>query len=188
MRGRWPSDRACAPSSTPPRSSATRAPGGSPTRAIAPAATSATATTSRATSIPRRLPGGEALCFDPQTSGGLLAAVDPEHGGRTARCRRLVARRRIDRGRAGARAALMAATTRPIPKRPIPKRPIMVSKKTAPTRALEKAMWERGHDLVVGIDEVGRGAWAGPADGRRRGAAQGHPRERCARLEAADRT
>lgn len=56
----------------------------------------------------------------------------------------------------------MAATKRPIPKRPIPKRPIMVSKKTAPTRALEKAMWERGHDLVVGVDEVGRGAWAGP--------------------------
>ena len=23
-------------------------------------------------------------------------------------------------------------------------------------------MWERGHDLVVGVDEVGRGAWAGP--------------------------
>ena len=23
-------------------------------------------------------------------------------------------------------------------------------------------MWERGHDVVVGIDEVGRGAWAGP--------------------------
>ena len=23
-------------------------------------------------------------------------------------------------------------------------------------------MWEQGHDLIVGIDEVGRGAWAGP--------------------------
>ncbi len=36
------------------------------------------------------------------------------------------------------------------------------SKKRAPTRAIEKEMWERGHDVVVGIDEVGRGAWAGP--------------------------
>lgn len=32
----------------------------------------------------------------------------------------------------------------------------------APTRTIEREMWERGHDLVVGIDEVGRGAWAGP--------------------------
>lgn len=36
------------------------------------------------------------------------------------------------------------------------------SKKRAPTREIEKAMWARGHDVVVGIDEVGRGAWAGP--------------------------
>lgn len=37
-----------------------------------------------------------------------------------------------------------------------------VSRKRAPTRAMEKALWERGHEVVVGIDEVGRGAWAGP--------------------------
>ena len=36
------------------------------------------------------------------------------------------------------------------------------SKKRAPTRAIEKELWSRGHDVVVGIDEVGRGAWAGP--------------------------
>jgi len=36
------------------------------------------------------------------------------------------------------------------------------SKKRAPTRAIEKEMWARGHDVVVGIDEVGRGSWAGP--------------------------
>ena len=47
-------------------------------------------------------------------------------------------------------------------KKPIPKRPIPVSKKIAPTRTLERAMWERGHEVVVGVDEVGRGAWAGP--------------------------
>jgi len=37
-----------------------------------------------------------------------------------------------------------------------------VSKKRAPTRSIERELWERGHDVVVGIDEVGRGAWAGP--------------------------
>jgi ribonuclease HII len=42
-----------------------------------------------------------------------------------------------------------------------PKRPKQ-SKKRAPTRAIEQEMWARGHDVVVGIDEVGRGAWAGP--------------------------
>ena len=36
------------------------------------------------------------------------------------------------------------------------------TKKRAPTRAMEKELWARGHDVVVGIDEVGRGAWAGP--------------------------
>ena len=32
----------------------------------------------------------------------------------------------------------------------------------APTRQLEKELWAAGHDVIVGIDEVGRGAWAGP--------------------------
>jgi ribonuclease HII len=36
----------------------------------------------------------------------------------------------------------------------------MVTK--APTRSIEKELWTQGHDVVVGIDEVGRGAWAGP--------------------------
>ena len=31
-----------------------------------------------------------------------------------------------------------------------------------PTRGLERELWDEGHDIVVGIDEVGRGAWAGP--------------------------
>ncbi len=35
-------------------------------------------------------------------------------------------------------------------------------KRRAPTREIEKRLWERGHRLVVGIDEVGRGSWAGP--------------------------
>ncbi|MEO6654156.1 MAG: ribonuclease HII [Ilumatobacteraceae bacterium] len=32
----------------------------------------------------------------------------------------------------------------------------------APTRKIEQELWARGHHTVVGIDEVGRGAWAGP--------------------------
>lgn len=33
---------------------------------------------------------------------------------------------------------------------------------TAPTRTVEHDLWDAGHDVVVGIDEVGKGAWAGP--------------------------
>lgn len=32
----------------------------------------------------------------------------------------------------------------------------------APTLAVERELWAAGHSLVVGIDEVGRGSWAGP--------------------------
>lgn len=31
-----------------------------------------------------------------------------------------------------------------------------------PNRKLEQELWAEGLDVVVGIDEVGRGAWAGP--------------------------
>lgn len=32
----------------------------------------------------------------------------------------------------------------------------------APTRKIEQELWAQGFETVVGIDEVGRGAWAGP--------------------------
>lgn len=32
----------------------------------------------------------------------------------------------------------------------------------APGLTIERSLWEGGSDVVVGIDEVGRGAWAGP--------------------------
>ena len=75
--GRSPSAAACGSSSTPPGSSPTRARWRRPSGACAPAATPATATTSPATSTRRASAAVEALCLDPQTSGGLLAAVDP---------------------------------------------------------------------------------------------------------------
>jgi ribonuclease HII len=36
------------------------------------------------------------------------------------------------------------------------------TKSTPPNRSLERELREAGHRIVVGIDEVGRGAWAGP--------------------------
>lgn len=35
-------------------------------------------------------------------------------------------------------------------------------KRSAPSLAVERALWASGHDVVVGLDEVGRGSWAGP--------------------------
>ncbi|HEX4867721.1 MAG TPA: ribonuclease HII [Acidimicrobiales bacterium] len=35
-------------------------------------------------------------------------------------------------------------------------------KRSAPSTELERRFWAEGHEVVVGIDEVGRGAWAGP--------------------------
>src|SRR5438309_7066090 len=37
-----------------------------------------------------------------------------------------------------------------------------MARQTVPSLAVEKALWAEGHDVVVGMDEVGRGAWAGP--------------------------
>lgn len=37
-----------------------------------------------------------------------------------------------------------------------------MTSRRAPTLSVEKALWEEGHEVVVGVDEVGRGSWAGP--------------------------
>jgi len=49
----------------------------------------------------------------------------------------------------------MAAPTRPPAGRRRRRQPV-------PGLAVERALWDAGHDVVVGMDEVGRGAWAGP--------------------------
>lgn len=36
------------------------------------------------------------------------------------------------------------------------------TRRSGPTLRLERQFWDAGDDVVVGIDEVGRGAWAGP--------------------------
>jgi ribonuclease HII len=38
----------------------------------------------------------------------------------------------------------------------------MPATRRSPTLAVEKELWEAGDSVVVGMDEVGRGAWAGP--------------------------
>ena len=35
-------------------------------------------------------------------------------------------------------------------------------KSKSPGLQVERELWDAGHDVVVGMDEVGRGAWAGP--------------------------
>jgi len=35
-------------------------------------------------------------------------------------------------------------------------------KAKSPSLAVERELWAEGHQVVVGVDEVGRGAWAGP--------------------------
>src|SRR5580765_4204056 len=37
-----------------------------------------------------------------------------------------------------------------------------VLKAKSPSLTVERDLWARGNDVVVGMDEVGRGAWAGP--------------------------
>jgi ribonuclease HII len=37
-----------------------------------------------------------------------------------------------------------------------------MSRRRPPNRTLERALLDSGHDVIVGVDEVGRGAWAGP--------------------------
>lgn len=49
---------------------------------------------------------------------------------------------------------LMAATTVPKLRKAL--------KTKAPGLAVERGLWAEGHGIVVGVDEVGRGAWAGP--------------------------
>lgn len=43
-----------------------------------------------------------------------------------------------------------------------PTTPLMRNKRKVPGLHVEKALWDEGHEVVVGVDEVGRGAWAGP--------------------------
>jgi ribonuclease HII len=47
----------------------------------------------------------------------------------------------------------MAATAPPLRK---------ALKRRAPGLSVERELWAAGHDVVVGVDEVGRGSWAGP--------------------------
>ena len=45
---------------------------------------------------------------------------------------------------------------------PVTRTTVRVTRRTVPTLSMERRLWDAGADVVVGVDEVGRGAWAGP--------------------------
>src|SRR3989454_7985962 len=45
---------------------------------------------------------------------------------------------------------------------PMAMAPLLRSNRKIPGLGVERGLWEEGHEVVVGVDEVGRGAWAGP--------------------------
>lgn len=51
-----------------------------------------------------------------------------------------------------------------VPSAPVATAPVLrkAIKAKSPSLAVERELWAEGHRVVVGIDEVGRGAWAGP--------------------------
>jgi ribonuclease HII len=55
---------------------------------------------------------------------------------------------------------MAAALAKPALLRPGPK--ARITRQTVPSLAVERGLWADGHEVVVGVDEVGRGAWAGP--------------------------
>jgi len=44
----------------------------------------------------------------------------------------------------------------------VKQRRVVVTKRTVPSLQVERELWAAGAEVVVGVDEVGRGAWAGP--------------------------
>ncbi len=52
-----------------------------------------------------------------------------------------------------------AATARTARSAPVLRKAL---KRSAPSLDVERGLWAEGHEVVVGMDEVGRGAWAGP--------------------------
>lgn len=73
---------------------------------------------------------------------------------KAAAARQAAADRAVAKAKAAAKAARILARQKAKVRAP--------SKKVAPTRHFEQDLWARGFETVVGIDEVGRGAWAGP--------------------------
>src|ERR1700722_9659829 len=51
------------------------------------------------------------------------------------------------------------------------------SRRSGPDLAHERKLWRAGHELVAGMDEVGRGAWAGALTVGAAGMYTGRPRD-----------
>ena len=44
----------------------------------------------------------------------------------------------------------------------VPVRPPVVRRQVVPSLSTERELWDEGAEIIVGVDEVGRGSWAGP--------------------------
>ena len=135
----------------------TRARSRPPSAACAPAATRATATTSqRHVDVDGRRRPREALSLRP---ADLRRAAGRRRSGRgrRARRRRVLAGRR--RWRSASRRRSCCADD--VARRRASRGPC-AAQDGRRRRSVERELWDAGHDVVVGIDEVGRGAWAGP--------------------------
>ena len=44
----------------------------------------------------------------------------------------------------------------------VPAKTRTLKQRVVPSLSVERQLWADGHEVVVGVDEVGRGAWAGP--------------------------
>jgi ribonuclease HII len=101
----------------------------------------------------------------------------PERRAADARAGRAATRVHGALGRDGTRGRgrTMGARYRPV--RPALRSPVVAARSTStvtarplrkairaksPTLAVERELWDAGHEVVVGVDEVGRGSWAGP--------------------------
>ena len=73
---------------------------------------------------------------------------------RTLTGRRRLASRPLAAATGGVASAVVAAVTAPVLRKAL--------RGKSPGVALERELWDSGHRAVVGVDEVGRGAWAGP--------------------------
>ena len=100
---------------------------------------------------------------------GRRVEVAPPWGGRRRRCSWTPSLRAVAAPRFSCR--VFCGAPGGAPQHPVRGSPVdgaalgsvtVVARGPAPTLTVERDLWSRGHRVVVGMDEVGKGAWAGP--------------------------